>query len=98
MDKHEQKELILLSMGISYRLMNKPDEALRNYQESLVIQHRIGEKRGEAASRNEMAQVYSLLGKPDAALASFNEAMRVRLEIGEKKEIGDTLIDLGDFY
>jgi len=97
-DNQEQKELILLSMGISYRLMNKPEEALRNYQESLAIQRRIGHKSGVAASLNEMAQVYSLLGKPDAALASFNEAMQVRKEIGAKKEVGDTLIDLGNFY
>jgi tetratricopeptide (TPR) repeat protein len=78
--------------------MNKPEEALRNYQEALAIERRIGFKRGVAASLNEMAQVYSLLGKPDAALASFNEAIQVRREIGAKKEVGDTLIDLGNFY
>src|ERR1700686_3400718 len=60
-DNQEQKALLLEAMGISYRLMNKPEEALRNYQESLAIQRRIGQKRGEAASLNEMAQVYSLL-------------------------------------
>ncbi len=94
----EKKALILHAIGIAYRLMNKPEEALRNYQESLAIQRRIGQKRGVAASLNEMAQVYSLLGKPDAALASFNEVMQVRREIGAKKEVGDTLIDLGNFY
>jgi tetratricopeptide (TPR) repeat protein len=78
--------------------MNNPEEALRNYQEALAIERRIGFKRGVAASLNEMAQVYSLLGKPDEALASFNEAIKVRREIGAKKEVGDTLIDLGNFY
>ncbi|MGD0402054.1 MAG: tetratricopeptide repeat protein [Candidatus Acidiferrales bacterium] len=94
----EKKALILQNMGIAYRLMNKPEEALRNYQESLAIQRRIGHKRGVAASLNEMGQVYSLLGKPQLALASLNEAMQVRKEIGAKKEVGDTLIDLGNFY
>jgi eukaryotic-like serine/threonine-protein kinase len=94
----EKKALIMQAMGIAYRLMNKPEEALRNYQEALAIERRIGLKRGVAASLNEMGQVYRRLGKPDAALDSFKEAMQVREEIGAKKEIGDTLIDLGDFY
>jgi tetratricopeptide (TPR) repeat protein/tRNA A-37 threonylcarbamoyl transferase component Bud32 len=94
----EKKAVILQAIGIAYRLMSKPEEALRNYQEALAVERRIGFKRGVAASLNEMGQVYSLLGKPDAALASFNEAIQVRKEIGAKKEAGDTLIDLGNFY
>jgi eukaryotic-like serine/threonine-protein kinase len=94
----EKKAVILQAIGIAYRLMNKPDEALRNYQEALAVERSLGFKRGVAASLNEMAQVYVLLGKGDAALASFNEAMQVRKEIGAKKEAGDTLIDLGSFY
>jgi serine/threonine protein kinase/Tfp pilus assembly protein PilF len=94
----EKKALILHAIGVAYKLMNKPEDALRNYQESLAIQRRLGQKRGAAVSLNEMAQVYSLLGKPDAALASFNETLKLRQEIGAKKEVGDTLIDLGNFY
>jgi serine/threonine protein kinase/Tfp pilus assembly protein PilF len=94
----EKKALILHAIGVAYKLMNKPEDALRNYQESLAIQRRLGQNRGAATSLNEMAQVYSLLGKPAAALASFNEALKLRQEIGAKKEVGDTLIDLGDFY
>jgi eukaryotic-like serine/threonine-protein kinase len=98
LENDEKEAVILQATGIAYRLMNKPEEALRNYQQALDIERRIGFKRGVAASLNEMAQVYSLLGKPDAALASFKEAIAVRKEIGAKKEAGDTLIDLGNFY
>ena len=94
----EERALILQATGIAYRVMNKPEEALNNYKESLKIQRRLGQKRGVAASLNEMAQVYEVLGKPREALASFNEAIEVRREIGAKKEVGDTLIDLGSFY
>jgi tetratricopeptide (TPR) repeat protein/predicted Ser/Thr protein kinase len=38
----EKKALILQALGVAYRLMNKPEEALRNYQESLAIQRRLG--------------------------------------------------------
>jgi serine/threonine protein kinase/predicted Zn-dependent protease len=94
----EKKALILQAIGIAYRLMNKPEEALRNYQESLAIQRRLGQKRGMAASLGEMAMVYSLLGKPEAALASFQGTLKLEREIGAKKEVGETLIDLGNFY
>ena len=70
-DNQEQKALILLAMGIAYRVLNKPEEALRDYQQSLEINRQLGQKRGVAANLNEIAQVQSTLGKLDAALASY---------------------------
>jgi tetratricopeptide (TPR) repeat protein/predicted Ser/Thr protein kinase len=98
LDNQEQQALILQATGIAYKLMGKPVEALRNYQDSMAINQQLGQKRGVAASLAEIAQVQILLGKPDAALAAYNEALKIRREIGAKKEAGDTLIDMGDFY
>jgi tetratricopeptide (TPR) repeat protein/predicted Ser/Thr protein kinase len=98
LDNQEQQALILQATGIAYRLMNKPAEALRNYQDSMAINQRLGQKRGVAASLAEIAQVQLSLGKPDAALSAYNDALKIRQEIGAKKEAGDTLIDLGQFY
>ena len=98
LDNQEQQALILQATGIAYKLMNKPAEALRNYQDSMAINQRLGQKRGVAASLVEIAQVQLKLGKSDAALAAYNEALKIRQEIGAKKEAGDTLIDLGVFY
>jgi tetratricopeptide (TPR) repeat protein/predicted Ser/Thr protein kinase/TolB-like protein len=97
-DNQEQKALILLAMGISYRLMNKPEEAIRNYQQSMEITHRLGLKRTLAGSLSEMAQVQNTLGKPKDALASYNQALDILREIGMKKEIGDALINRGVLY
>ena len=98
LDNQEQQALILQATGIAYKLMNKPAEALRNYQDSMAINQRLGQKRGVAASQEEIAQVQLKLGKPDDALAAYNDALKIRREIGAKKEAGDTLIDLGIFY
>jgi len=98
LDNQEQQALALQATGIAYKLMNKPEEALRNYQDSMEINQRLGQKRGVAASLVEIAQVQLSLGKPDAALAAYNEALTIRREIGAKKEAGDTLIELGDLY
>ena len=98
LDNQEQQALILQATGIAYKLMNKPAEALRNYQDSMAINQRLGKKRGVAASLDEIAQVQLRLGKPDASLSAYDDALKIRREIGAKKEVGDTLIDLGDFY
>jgi len=98
LDNQEQQALILQATGIAYKLMNKPAEALRNYQDSMAINQHLGQKRGVAASLAEIAQVQLSLGKPDAAVAAYNDALKIRREIGAKKEAGDTLIDLGDLY
>ena len=98
LDNPEQQALILQATGIAYKLMGKPAEALRNYEDSMAINQLLGQKRGVAASLEEIAQVQLSLGKPDEALKAYNDALRIRQEIGAKKEAGDTLNDLGDFY
>ena len=97
-DNQEQKALILQATGIAYRYMNKFDEALRNYQDSIDINRKLGKKRGVAASLAEMAQLQALKGKPDASLASDQEALKLFQEIGSKKEAGDVMIDMGGVY
>lgn len=94
-DNQESKALTLLAIGISYRLLNKPEDALRNYQESIAINQRIGQKRGVAAGLAEMAQVQASSGNSDGALASYQKALALLREIGMNKEVGDTLMDMG---
>ncbi len=97
LDNPQQRAAIAHAMGVAYKLMNKPEEALRQYQEALDIRTRLGEKRGIAVSLNEMAQVLESLGRADDARASYHKALAVRREIGDRRGIGDTLIDLGNF-
>ena len=98
LDNQEEKAAILHAIGVAYKLLNKPQEALKNYQDSLAIKRQIGDKRGIAVSLNESAQVETTLGKPTAALADYQEALRIRREIGDKRGEGDTLMDLGTLY
>jgi tetratricopeptide (TPR) repeat protein/predicted Ser/Thr protein kinase len=98
LNNEEQQALILQATGIAYKLMNRPTEALRNYEDSKAINEKLGQKRGVAASLVEIAQVQLSLGKLDEAVFAYNEALKLRREIGAKKETGDTLIDLGDVY
>ncbi len=97
-DNPEQKALILHAIGLSYRMMNKPDEAMHNYQEAMDINRRLGLKRNLAINFVEMAQVQNTMGKSDAALASYEQALKIQNEIGIRKEVGDTLIDMAVVY
>ena len=98
LENEEEKATVLQAIGIAYRLLNRQDEALRNYQESLAIKRRLGDKRGMAASLNMIAQIQERLGKPDQALKSYEEALQLRREIGDRKGTADILSDLGGFY
>jgi len=94
-DNQEQRALMLQATGISYRMLNKPDAAMRNYQDAMEINRRLGLKRNLAANLIEIAQIDNTLGKPDAAMQSYVEALKLQREIGIQKESGDTLIDMG---
>jgi len=97
-DNQEQRALLLQAAGVAYRFMNKPDEAMRNYKESMEINRRLGLKRLLAVNLVEMGLVQSSQGKPDEALSSFEQALKIQKEIGIKKEVGDTLIDMATVY
>ena len=97
-DNQEQRALLLQAAGVAYRFMNKPDEAMRNYKESMEINRRLGLKRLLAVNLVEIGLVQSSLGKPDEALSSFQQALKIQKEIGIKKEVGDTLIDMATVY
>ena len=97
-DNQEQKAASLHLMAVAYRMLSKPQEVLRNEQESLTIWRRIGQKRGLAFSLNEMARAQASLGNTKDALSNFEEALQIRREIGDKRGLGDTLLDLGNFH
>ncbi|MGA8150553.1 MAG: tetratricopeptide repeat protein [Terriglobales bacterium] len=97
-DNPEQKALILQALGISYRLMDKPDEAIKSIQDSMEITRKLGMKRLLANSLSELALDQITIGKPDAAMASYNQALQILHEIGVKKDYGDILINRGLLY
>ena len=98
MDNQEMKAQFLHAIGISYSALNKPDDAMRNFQDAMAINRRLGLKRALAANLLEIASVEDSQGKPDLALVGYNQALQIQREIGMKKEVGDTLIFIGVAY
>ena len=97
-DNQEQKAQLLQALGIAYRLMNKPDDAIKNFKDSMEINRSLGLRRLLANNLEQMGQALDSLGKPDQALASMTEALKIQRDIGIKKEAGDTLLSMGVVY
>ena len=98
LDNPDGKATILNVMGAAYEQLDKPDEAMRNYQESLSIKRSLDQKPGVALTLGNIARVQVGLGKPDDANKSYQEAVKLQREIGDKKGLGVTLINLGGLY
>ncbi len=93
-----ERAQILQAMGIAYSSMQRPDDALKNFQESLDIKTKLGLKKGIADSLQMMGSVYDSTGKSDLALKNYNQVLAIRREIGDKQGTANVLSDLGDFY
>jgi tetratricopeptide (TPR) repeat protein len=92
------KATILNAMGAAYEQLNKPDDAMRNYQEALQIRKTLKQEAGEALVLGNIARVQAGLGKPNEAYKSYSEAERLQRSLGDKKGLGVTLINLGQLY
>lgn len=97
-DNEEEKALVLHALGVTYRLLNKPEDAVRNYEQAMEINKRLGLKRNLAVNYTEFAQVQTMTGKPAEALKSYQTALEIQREIGARKESGDTLLDMAIVY
>src|SRR6266481_5094892 len=98
LDNLDGKATILNAIGAAYEQLNRPEEALRKYGESLAIKRDLGQKPGIALTLANIARVQSSLGKPEEAYKSYQGAVTLQREIGDKKGLGVTLINLGELY
>jgi eukaryotic-like serine/threonine-protein kinase len=96
-NNEEARANVLQAIGIAYKQLNRPEEAIRRYEESLAIKRKLGpsQRRGMASSIGEIAQVQEMLGKPREAEARFKEALKILRDIGDKAGVASTLTNLG---
>ena len=85
-------------MGVAYQDLNKPDDAMRNYEQALEIRKNVGDQRGIASTLGQMAQLQDAQGNFNGALASYNDAIKVDRQIGDKTGLARDLMNLGSLY
>ncbi|MGD8330236.1 MAG: tetratricopeptide repeat protein [Acidobacteriota bacterium] len=98
LDNDEARARILNGIGIAYRRLGQPEDALRTYRDALEINQRLDQKVGIAANLTNIGAVELGLGRLDDALASYTQALELRREIGDREGIGASLLDIGNVY
>src|SRR5271165_1640375 len=94
----QEKGLILHYMGIAYRALDRPNDALSYFQQALEVRKKLKDQSGIAMSLGQIARVQDSLGQSDAALSNYKAALQVAREIKDKNGLLNNLIDLGSFY
>ena len=89
------KGFSLHAIGVAFKRLNKPVDALTNFEQALKIRRALADRRGQAVTLSEIGQVQLSLQQMDAAVASFEQSLAIRQEIGDKRGVGNTLIELG---
>lgn len=77
--------------AISYRKINRLDEAFIDFEASLVCAEEAGDLEIQARTHNNLGNLYSQIGRYDEASREVDAAIRVA------QQIGDTLLE-GRFY
>ncbi len=94
----EARAGVLFAFGISYRVLEKPEEALRYYAEALTINRKLGHQRGIADNLHYLADAQNALGRRSDALKNYREAIELRRQIGDRQGLGNILIDMANFH
>jgi CHAT domain-containing protein/Tfp pilus assembly protein PilF len=93
-DAEEVEAELLISLGFSYRRLDRPSEALLAYQEALAAARRHGDREREARALNNLGVVYASLNQKEEALGYLQAAARIRETFDDKQEWGETLVSL----
>lgn len=96
---HEQGRADSLNaLGVAYEHLQRFDEAVRNYQESIDIKRKLGDKRGIAASLQNIARIHRTEGKYEIAQQMMKQSLQLYKEVGNKEGIINALNGLGVAY
>ena len=52
----------IVAIGVAYKLLKRPKDALFNYTQALQLREKIGDKGGQASTLNELARVLRKAG------------------------------------
>ncbi|MCP4444522.1 MAG: protein kinase [Myxococcales bacterium] len=93
-----ERAQILNNRGTILWNMNRLNEAIECYAETLVIYKNLGRPRQEARALNNMGIVFSALGESEAALGHYKRSLRIDQRLGDRAQIALKLGNIGQTY
>jgi len=98
LDNKPEKGNILNALGLAYRDLGKPEDALSSLQQALEIRQSIGDERGTLLTLSNIAGIQDRLGNSKAALSNYQAAIDLAKKIGDKDGLALNSMNLGAFY
>jgi len=95
---HALEGPVLNNLAMMSRATGHPYEALRLYEQALVLMREVGDRAGEGTTLNNLGRVYDDLGQKAKALDYYEQALVLRREVGDRAGEGTTLNNLGGVY
>jgi len=80
----------LYNLGRVYHALDRRDEAVASYEESVRKHRASGIRASEAIALKSLGQVHAEIGGKDAARASLTAALRIFEQVGDEAEMSDT--------
>jgi len=97
--KNEQyASAILENMGLAYTRLGKYNRAIECHEQSLAIEHKLGNRLGEGKSLGNLGNAYFSLGDYYRAIEFFEQSLAIMREIGDRRGEGYALGNLGNAY
>ena len=73
-------------------------QAIKKWEEAILLLRAVGDRRGEAATLNNIGGVYDALGEKQKALDYYNQALPIRRAVGDRRGEATTLNNIGAVY
>ena len=73
-------------------------QAIQKWEEAILLLRAVGNRRGEAATLNNIGGVYDALGEKQKALDYYNQALPIRRAVGDRRGEAITLNNIGSVY
>lgn len=97
--EHElMKNTVLGNIGNAYFDQGDLQEAMKHYDEALVIARRVGDRRREGRHLGNIGNVHFHLGEYDEALERFQEALAVHRKVGDLRREGRRNAHIANVY
>ncbi|MEH2263297.1 CHAT domain-containing protein [Nostoc sp.] len=93
-----EEALRLNRLGVQQLNNGQFQEALKTFEQVLVIVKKIGDTAGESANLNNIGEVYRNLEQYAKALEFFEQALAIAKQIGDTAGEGRTLNNIGAVY
>ncbi|MDX2280338.1 MAG: tetratricopeptide repeat protein [Saprospiraceae bacterium] len=101
LDKNVEERSIapaLFNMGTIFNLFGQNDQALALYEQSLAINKKIGDRKGEGATLSNISQIYDTKGDYDTAMRYLEQSLAIQQQIGDRQGEGTTLNNISQIH